>query len=101
MPPPEKRRDGPRQGRPSTSSTLTSATITVPSVPRSDIAVIGVAYAPAARRSRWLSIVERCPHCRGSHVHRGDADGPVSGPRKAGCGGGPYHVIPRPRGESS
>jgi hypothetical protein len=100
MPPPDNA-EGRPASRPSESLTLTSATITLPSVPRALIAVIGVAYPPAARRRRWLSVVERCPHCRGAHVHRGQEDEPVSGPRKSGCGGGPYHVIPQPRGQAS
>lgn len=101
MPPPENAEGRPSPGRPSTISTPSSATITTASVPRSTVAVIGVAYAPAARRTRWVSVVERCPHCRGSHVHRGGADEPVDGERQSGCGLGPYYVVPRPRGAAS
>jgi hypothetical protein len=87
--------------RPVVCQPPSSGNITATTVQGSVIAVTGVSYPPAARRTRWLTVVEHCPHCRGAHVHRGDPDGPADGPRKAGCGLGPYNLIPQTRAESA
>ncbi|MFD8556807.1 hypothetical protein ACFV1N_05900 [Streptosporangium canum] len=73
-----------------------NATITH-SVGHRGITVTAVAYAPAGRRTCWLSVVETCPHCRGSHVHRGSAEEPASDLRNAGCGNGAYYLVPATR----
>lgn len=45
-----------------------------------------IAYAPAARRSRWLGVVEVCPHCSHCHAHYGTRAEPPAGIRLAACG---------------
>ncbi|GGQ23693.1 hypothetical protein [Streptosporangium pseudovulgare] len=73
-----------------------NATITH-SVGHRGIPVTAIAYAPAGRRTRWLSVVEHCPHCHGSHLHRGTPEEPAGDVRAAGCGRGHYLVIPTAR----
>ncbi|MFI6513575.1 hypothetical protein ACIBCT_38730 [Streptosporangium sp. NPDC050855] len=68
------------------------STITTSIVSHRGIAVTAVAYAPAGRRTCWLSVVEVCPYCRGSHVHRGDTEQPAADLRTAGCGRGDYYL---------
>ncbi|WP_344972851.1 hypothetical protein [Streptosporangium fragile] len=77
---------GPRRhnGNRPTSSTLTSA-ITTARVADDAPTVTGIAYPPAGRRTCWLAIVERCPHCGHAHAHRGSVDAPPSGPVTGGC----------------
>lgn len=50
-------------------------------------------YGPSARRSLGVLVVTSCPFCPsgGPHLHRG-----VGGPRRAGCGGGDYILVPVP-----
>lgn len=52
--------------------------------------VWAVAYPPSGRRRHWLLLVRCCPHCGGTHAHRGD-----SGARRAGRGR-TYYLRVRP-----
>jgi hypothetical protein len=72
--------------RPVVCQPPSSGNITAPTVQGSVIAV---------------TVIEHCPHCRGAHVHRGGLQGPADGLRKAGCGRGPYSLIPQTRAETA
>lgn len=56
--------------------------------PPRHLVAVAVAYPPAARRTRWLTIVTSCPHedCGLAHHHYGDEHAPARGAYRAGCG---------------
>lgn len=43
------------------------------------------AYGPCGHRTLW-TVAVRCPHCGGTHLHRGTGPDVLDGRIRAGCG---------------
>lgn len=99
--PPGERRSGPLvttpEDRPN-DQVATTATISETSVTQLGLdglpVAFGPSYPPAGRRRLWVIVVNRCPFCRGHHLHRGTEEGPPHGAHSAGCRGR-YFLVPR------
>lgn len=84
-------RDG--RGRPEGSGTASETNIagggavTSMMARRTDNLPVGEAsaYGPCGQRTLWTFAV-RCPHCRGTHLHRGTGSEVLDGKVRAGCG---------------
>lgn len=88
--PPDIAKAGPRHRDRPASSMLTS---TSTKLPQPGTTVMAIAYAPAGRRTRWLAIVEHCPHCGHAHAHRWPPHQAPVGDTTAGCRRGAYYLV--------
>jgi hypothetical protein len=60
---------------------------------------IAIAVPPLGRRRMWLLLVESCPNCGYSHVHR--ALGSTGGRRAGTCGTSYYVRVVRSQGRTA
>ncbi|MGJ6963269.1 hypothetical protein ACSDR0_15290 [Streptosporangium sp. G11] len=71
------------------------STITTSIVSPRGIGVTALVFAPSGRRTRWLSIVQDCPHYGHAHAHCGSTLEAPAGVIAAGCRQGHYRLAPQ------
>lgn len=57
----------------------------VPSIDQGTVNAPVLAGAPCRRRSLWLVVVPRCPHCTGMHSHRSGSHALFAGTAERVC----------------